>query len=437
MFFRIVMMSCLSLGLGLVGLRACDASVAHAVRPQMVQVAQYVTVHLRDGREFTGRLLDETQHKITLEVEISGIVVEMTFGANEVQSVERLEAEDGDPSQPERPNRKQDDGREAQSGEGGWVLVPAHGTIGVELTKNFFESCLEKSINAGAEAVIFDLESPGGYLYSLGEIYDSLHEHSEDIQIVFYVDGECFSAAALLCITSEKFFVGPNASFGSAVVIRDNGNGGVDAVNAKYAAAAAAIWRTRTELRKRPGLLVNAMMLMETELWADKSTTPWKLYPSKPDGGLVSVEQVDNNRTILSMTASEAVALGAADDFRDDIDQLIESLGLENPDREATSGAAYARTVIRNQQRRIADLDARIKFIESVYKRIADGIEDESITIESFRRDLIRVRASLDRIKREIQQTDYIQFYCLVNDLTAETIEEYKKEIDDALRQIR
>lgn len=436
MFFRTLLAGCVSLAVSAAALLTFDASSASAARPvAVVEASQYITVNLRDGRQFTGRLLEETQHKITLEVEISGIVVEMSFGANEVRSIDRLEADDAIPTRPERPKPERD--ADASAGEGGWVVVPAHGTIGVELTKNFFESCVKKAINSGAEAVIFDLESPGGYLYSLGEIYDALHEHSGDIQIVFYVDGGCFSAAALLCITSYKFYVGPNASFGSAVVIQGDGKGGVDAVNAKYAAAAAAIWRTRTEIRKRPGILVNAMMLLETELWADKSSSPWKLYPSRPEGGSVTAEQVDSDRTILSMTAQEAVALGAADGSHDTITALIESLDLKNPEREATNGAAYARTVVRNQQRRIADLDARIKFIESVFQRIEDGIDDESITIESFRRDLIRVRSSLDRIQREIQQTDYIQFYCLVNDLTEETIEEYKKEIDDALRQLR
>ena len=69
--------------------------------------------------------------------------------------------------------------------------------------------------------------------------------------------------------------------------------------------------------------------------------------------------------------------------------------------------------------------------------RINEGIEDESITVDSFRRDLIRVRSSLDRVRREMEQTDFLRFHCLLHGLTYEVIDEYKKSIDEALRMLR
>jgi len=412
------------------GERAAESAIAMTGE---LAASTGVTVFLRDGREFTGRLIEELPHRITIEAVISGITVEMSFGANEVRSIERYEQEIVPPVRP-------DEGREqaeASSGEGGWVLVPAHGTIGVELTRNFFETCLTRAVNAGAEVIIFDLKSPGGYLYSLDEIYEALQSRSGDTRVVFYVNDACFSAAALLCITSDSFFVGPRASFGSAVVVQRDGRGGTDAVNAKYASAQASIWRTRAEQKGRPGILVNAMMLLETELWADKSKSPWKLHASRPGGAGSNAEIVVDGRSILSMTASEAVALGAADDVRNDIHHLISELGLNNPDREAISGANQARTVIRTQQRRVNDLDRRIDFINSVLDRIEEGIKDESITVDQFRRDLIRVRAGLDRIQREMQQTDYIRFQCLLRGMNEESIAGWKVAIDNALRQLR
>lgn len=417
---------------GAIAAAPAEVSSAHEVESDsLVASLAGVTVFLRDGREFTGRLLEETPHKITIETTISGITVEMTFGANEVRSIERYEDVPDRPRQPEREKEA------AEEAEGGWVRVPAHGTIGVELTKNFFESCVQRASNAGAEVVIFELKSPGGYLYSLDEIYDGLQEAGDDIRVIFYVNDECFSAAALLCITSDAFYVGPNASFGSAVVIQDNDSGGVDAVNAKYAAAQASIWRTRAERRGRPGILVNAMMLLETEVWADKTQSPWKLFASRPGGDGGSAELVVGDRAILSMTANEAVSLGAADDARDDFEHLLSELGLENPEREAVSGESHARTIIRTQQRRINDLESRITFIDEVIARINEGLEDESITVDSFRRDLIRVRSTLDRVRREMEQTDFVRFHCLLHGLTYEVIDEYKQSIDEALRMLR
>ncbi len=411
-----------------------DAQMPPSEQMAALEVSSGVTVFLRDGREFTGRLIEELPHKITIEAVISGIKVEMSFGADEVRSIERYEDEDMPPARPSDSRDRRD--ARSDSGEGGWVLVPAHGTIGVELTRNFFETCRDRAVSAGAEVVIFELRSPGGYLYSLDEIYEALHSGKDDIRVVFYVDDACFSAAALLCITSDSFYVGPNASFGSAVVVRDNGSGGTDAVNAKYAAAQASIWRSRTERKGRPGILVNAMMLLETELWADKAMSPWRLHASRPSGES-SAELVVDNRSILSMTASEAVMLGAADDSRDNTEQLIRGLGLKNPDREAISGQDQARTIIRTQQRRIADLDSRIDFINSVLDRIDERVEDRTLTADEFRRDLIRVRSGLDRIQREMRQTDYIRFQCLLRGVDDEFIAEWKTAIDNALRQLR
>lgn len=413
---------------------ACDAAHEDLVSGQW-GMAGGVTVYLRDGREFTGRLIEELPHRITIEVVISGIKVDMTFGADEVRSMERYD-EELPPARPAhtpvRPERS-----DVSPGEGGWVVVPAHGTIGVELTRNFFETSMSKAVNSGAEVIIFDLRSPGGYLYSLEEIYEALQAQRDRIKVVFFVDDACFSAAALLCITSDSFFVGPGASFGSAVVIQGNHGGGVDAVNAKYASAQAAIWRARAERRGRPGILVNAMMLVETEVWADKATTPWKLFASRPVSVGDAAELVVGDRAILSMTATEAVGLGAADARREDVRELVRELKLRNPDREAFNGASHATTVIRNQQRRMHDLESRLNFIDSVLVRIRDGIKDETITIEQFRRDLIRVRSGLDRIRREMEQTDYIRFQCLLRGVSYEVIDEWKKVIDDALRETR
>ncbi|MFU8829491.1 MAG: hypothetical protein ACNA8P_08675 [Phycisphaerales bacterium] len=393
---------------------------------------QAVTIYLRDGREFTGRLLEEHPHRIRIETVLSGIKIEMTFGADEVRSLERhIDV----PQVREAPPVGGGDAEATATGDGGWVVVPAHGMIGQELTKNFFETCVNQAVTAGAEAIVFDLKSPGGYLYSLEEIYQALQAQTDRIKIVFFVNDACFSAAALLCITSDAFFVGPGASFGSAVVIHDNGRGGVDAVNAKFASAQAAVWRTRAERKGRPGILVNAMMLVETEVWADKSSTPWNLFASRPEGR--GTEVVVNDRSILSMTATEAVGLGAADATRRDVAHVISELGLRNPDREAYNGSNQASRIIRAQQRRLHDLENRLNFIDSVIDRIGEGIKDRTLTVDEFRRDLIRVRSGLDRIRREMDQTDYIRFQCLIRGVTYEVLDEWRRLIDDALRQLR
>ena len=404
--------------------------------PSVARAAQtdglgWVTLTLRDGREFTGEIIEETQHKITIEYYVGGITARHSFAAFDVVEVERHAAPDG-------AVPRQRDGAPAPDAaiteQGGYVLVPTRGVFGKEVSTFLFREAIETSIERGAEAVIFELESPGGYLFGLHQIYEVIQTHRDEIKIVFYVNGNCFSAAALVCLAADHFYAGPKTAFGAAVVIRSNAAGGHQAVEQKFAAAEAAIWRQRVEEAGHLSILVDPLMIMEAELWADTSTTPWTLYKNEPRnlGEGVEIVRIDSNQTVLGATQQELLQIGAVDGVADTFRDVLRQLDLDNPAHEAYDGAKLADTVERRQKRNLRDIDNRVNNIESTIAAI-----QEAETITQFRRQIRSIKGSLDRIRRMMEELDYIEFHCRVErGITDELLDEWDAVITSVLKEI-
>ncbi len=406
-------------------LAALLAAVAASARPP----GDWVTVVLEDGREFYGEVVAEAPDRITIRHRVGSIDAELSFTVVEIAEIRvdrTLEESALDPADaPEQATP-------AVEETGGWVLVPARGSIGVELTRNLFVTAVEKAQQAGAEVIVFHLTSPGGYLSSLDAIHRGLEPLAREIDVVFYVDDECFSAAAMLCMASEHFYVGPGAAFGAAVAYVP-GQNGPSAVDAKFESANAAIWRTRAEAVGRPGLLMDAMIRMETEVWADTASTPWTLSPTRPAGG--EAIELDGPSSVLSLTYENATPSGAADGDAASVTALLAMLGVG--EREALDGAELASNVIRHQARRIREIDQRIDFIDEVVGRIAEGAEDAEVDARELLGELRRVQRGLRVIERMRRELDYVRAHCDRRGVTAEQIEEFGDLVDDAVRRLR
>ena len=307
------------------------------------EVGDLVRVTLKSGKAVTGTVLEETEYKLVLKTSLSGISFEKTYAKSDMDRVETLSADldqelasltKGTPAPSETPR------------SGGYAIVPARGAIGEELTAGFFEDTLERARREETELVIFHLDSPGGLVYVLDQIRDVLDEYDREMEIAFYIDSECFSAAALLSMSAEHMYVGPGARFGAAVGFswNDSGNAQVDA---KFNSALAATWRAHAEKHGRPGILIDAMILPEVEIYADTSSSPWVLTSDKPESGAdedeneSTVVRIDSRRTILSITYEQASDLGAVDGTAPNPAALVREIEIEQPDHVSFDGESH------------------------------------------------------------------------------------------------
>jgi len=296
-----------------IGLAASSASA---------EIGDFVQISLKSGEKITGTILEDTEHKIVLQTRLGNITFSKTIAKSDAKSIKTLEAvadkeldavrnRQRQETPHEKITRRHDRQRADDDAEGGYVIIPAQGGIGDELTAGFFKSALERAERDGAELVVFHLDSPGGYVYVLNKIRDVLDDYADDIEIAFYIDSKCFSAAAMLSMSVEHMYVGPGARFGAAVgyTWNDSGNAAVDA---KFNSALAATWRSYAEQHGRPGILIDAMILPETAVYADTTTTPWRLLSKRPSdfneamsGDEPRYRQIDSSRSILSLTYEE------------------------------------------------------------------------------------------------------------------------------------
>ena len=403
----------------------CVTPAAHAMR----EPGDWVTITLRDGREVTGEVIEETTQEITIEIRYGSIRQKQTFSSYDIVELERHAPPAG-----AAPKQEAKAPEQKEEAKGGYVRVPTKGVFGKEVTANLFREAIDDAIKHGAEAIIFELESPGGYLFGLHQIYDVIKDNRDDIKIVFYVNGDCFSAAALVCLATDYFYVGPQTHFGAAVVIRANDEGGHDAVEQKFAAAEAAMWRQRVEEAKHPSILVDPLMIMEAELWADASTRPWTLYKSEPKdlGPEAKIVRIDSNQTVLGATQEELVNYGAVSGTADTFRDVLRQLDLENPGYEAVDGEKIAETVERLQNRNLASIDRQVKNVEATIEAIQD-----SKSYASYRMKLRGIGNSLKTIRQMMKELDYIEFHCRVErGITDEILDEWDMAVAKALKEV-
>lgn len=349
----------------------------------------WVTLHLEDGRVVTGEVIDESPDFIKVKAHVAGIAMEMEFSADEVTKIEREEAGDRTAVDGERVEQEEKGMvPEETADRGGYVVIPAEGVIGEELTTFFFRETCEQAIRADAELIVYDLESPGGYLHILWDIRQTLDSYEDQIQIAFYTDGECFSAAALLGMSSQHFYVGDDATFGAAVIWQSGSDGQPTAVDAKFASAEASKWRREAAKRGRSTVIIDALVRQEAEVWADQSTTPWTLYGGRSEGGDAALVEIDSAQSVLSMTGAEGVELGAADGRVRRAKDIAKHLEIPAWEREALDGVDAARTIRKIQQRNIFKLTNRLDQIGKNIARIDERAASGKLTESSLRREV-------------------------------------------------
>lgn len=394
-------------------------------------VGDWVQLELRDGRTIEGKVVEETDHKVVIDYYHGSVPVKWTFARSDIKKLTVKEQGGRDDQVEGLKDTKPSSGDE--EGRGGYAVVPAQGSIGHQLSRQFFAEAIDEALDEGAEVLVFHLESPGGFVQTLKEIRETIDSEAGELEVAFYVDGQCFSAAALLCMSSEHFYVGEGAALGAAVHIKGNESGGVDPVEAKYMAAEASIWRGYAEKHGRPGVLTDAMIMQDVEVWADRSGEPWVLYRQEPSSG--GAQCIDTKSSILALTHDEAIGTDAADGSARSALEVARRLA--RVDREAFDGAKLAERVHDKQGRMISGIVGRVRAAERADAELQKRIEDGDLTLtqaKSYCRKRMRL---LQAIKRDVESAPYLAFYLRsTEDVTAEKIEEwitYWRDLLDSL----
>jgi len=200
-------------------------------------------------------------------------------------------------------------------------VVPIEGVVDLGLAP-FVERVLDEATEAGAAAVVFDVDTFGGRVDGAVLIRDDmLHAR---VPTVAFVNPRAISAGALITLAAETIAMAGGGTIGAATPVAVGGtSAAAEPVAEKTLSYMRKEFRATAELRGRPPLLAEAMV--------------------DPD---VEIEGVIEKGKLLTLTTAEALQHGLADFRADDLDALLAQLDLAGAEvRRATQ--TWAETVVR------------------------------------------------------------------------------------------
>jgi len=193
--------------------------------------------------------------------------------------------------------------------------VPVHGTIELGLAP-FVERSIQEAGQNGAAAVILVLETPGGRVDAAERIANAIQD--SEVPVYAFIDRHAYSAGALIALATDGIYMRPASVIGAATPVVGSGE-------------------------KAPEKIVSAMRSQMRALAESRGLDP-RVAEAMVDED-IEIDGVVDAGKLLTLTTSEAVALGYAHEVAD-WDALLQVLDLQDAPVE-TMGVNWAERVVR------------------------------------------------------------------------------------------
>ncbi|HSJ25736.1 MAG TPA: NfeD family protein [Longimicrobiales bacterium] len=165
--------------------------------------------------------------------------------------------------------------------------IPVSGVIELGLAP-FIERTIREAEQAGASAIVLDIETPGGRVDAAQRITTAVQNTS--MPVYAYVNMHAHSAGAMIALSADEIFMRPGSVIGAATPVTGEG----ETAPEKIVSAMRAEMRALAERRDLDPRVAEAMVDDQIEI-----------------EGVIAAGQ------LLTLTASEAIALGYARDAGD------------------------------------------------------------------------------------------------------------------------
>ncbi|MEW8988010.1 MAG: nodulation protein NfeD, partial [Bacillus sp. (in: firmicutes)] len=191
----------------------------------------------------------------------------------------------------------------ASSNEQIVYVVPIEETVEKGLHA-FLQRAINTAEENNADAIIFEVNTPGGAVDAAGEIGKLLT--STDIKTVSFINKQALSAGAYIAINTDEIYMVPGSTMGSAAIIDQQGNTAGKKAESYWLAA----MKAAANGSERNPIIAAAM--------ADESI-------DLPEYGAPKGK-------LLTLTAEQAIEVGYSDGTVKNLDDLLAKLGFENAD---------------------------------------------------------------------------------------------------------
>lgn len=180
-------------------------------------------------------------------------------------------------------------------------VVPIEETVEKGLLA-FLERAVEEAEDANAEAIIFDVNTPGGAVDAADGIGKLLT--GTELKTIAFVNKKALSAGAYISLNTDEIYMVPGSTMGSAAIIDQQGN---------------------TAGKKAESYWFAAMKSAAVESGRDP------VYAQAMADESIDLPELDAGKgKLLTLTAEQALEVGYSEGTVKNLDALLEKLGYEN-----------------------------------------------------------------------------------------------------------
>ena len=226
-------------------------------------------------------------------------------------------------------------GKPARTG----IVIPLHEDIN-PLSGELLKQKFQQAIDAGADVIVLDINSPGGFTYVTFELMDMVLD-AKQVETVAFIEKDAISGAALLSLACDRIIMLPTARIGDAGEIVMGEDGRFRYTEAKSRSVLAQKVRDTAEARGRPIALAEKMVDKDLIVFAatNKKTGEKKYISNKEWDSFENREEWEKGAPVreagkemfFTVNGKRAVELGFADEVIQNRAKLAKVLNVREP----------------------------------------------------------------------------------------------------------
>lgn len=216
------------------------------------------------------------------------------------------------------------------------MLIKVDGMI-EPILETFIERQINRAVNSGANMLIFEIESGGGYLLSGTNLANKIADlEAINVRTIAYVPDYAMSSAAIIALGCDEIFLKPDAQIGDAGPISMNKDGQFEHAPEKVLSPLRVTLKDLADKKGRPAAVCEAMSDKDLEIFEVTNNKTGQLWYMTEDeihqsnGEWIKGQMVPESRkaNLLTANGTRAHALKIAEPPVRDMDELKQRLGI-------------------------------------------------------------------------------------------------------------
>lgn len=224
------------------------------------------------------------------------------------------------------------------------------------LTEEFILRQIRKATGNGANLLIFEITSPGGFLHSSLNISNAIADLDPvKVTTVAWIPDEAISGAAVIAMGTDMIVMAPDAKIGDAGVIQETGEGGAfERVPEKQYSYFLVEMQNLAERKNRPTALLQAMVDKNLKVYevTNKKTgkvtymSQFEIDASAEEWIQGAVVPESREEVLLTVNGRRAFELGMAAQPAANFDELRIRLGVPESNQLKPATRTWVDTMV-------------------------------------------------------------------------------------------